>query len=215
MYKSQSSMDLVQSGHQCSGNIDKLKHHYETVSVQYNKQVLKSGYVAPKNLVSFTKTFTVDSIPLTDLEILDVGCGTGLVGIELYKHGFTKIDGIDLSIQMIKQADKLNIYRKLISDIDIQVPNLAEKIGKYDLLVACGIFTLGHVVPESLYNLLACLKITGLITLTARNSYANKYKFHEFILDSEKKGILQIVDYLPNQPYHDEKCEYWALRPKN
>ena len=31
-----------------------------------------------------------------DVRILDVGCGTGLVGEELYKRGYKNIDGVDL-----------------------------------------------------------------------------------------------------------------------
>ena len=38
------------------------------------------------------------------LRIIDVGCGTGLVGVELEKDGFTNFDGIDISQEMIDIA---------------------------------------------------------------------------------------------------------------
>ena len=34
-----------------------------------------------------------------DCKILDVGCGTGLVGAELAKAGFTNYDGVDVSYE--------------------------------------------------------------------------------------------------------------------
>ena len=38
------------------------------------------------------------------LKIVDVGCGTGLVGQELEKSGFINFDGIDISQEMIDIA---------------------------------------------------------------------------------------------------------------
>ncbi len=36
-----------------------------------------------------------------ELKIIDVGCGTGLVGRELERAGFSNFDGIDISKEMI------------------------------------------------------------------------------------------------------------------
>jgi len=47
------------------------------------------------------------------LRIIDVGCGTGLVGVELEKGGFSNFDGIDISQEMIDIAKQRN-YSKLI-----------------------------------------------------------------------------------------------------
>ena len=45
--------------------------------------------------------------------ILDLGCGTGLVGLEL-KNNFSYLEGIDLSKAMIEEAKQKKIYNKLV-----------------------------------------------------------------------------------------------------
>ena len=51
-------------------------------------------------------------------KIIDFGCGTGLVGVELTKNGFTNIVGIDGSQEMLevaksKQMDGKPVYREI------------------------------------------------------------------------------------------------------
>lgn len=46
-----------------------------------------------------------------DVSILDLGCGTGLVGEELYKRGYKNIDGLDLCAKFMKVAEAKGIYR--------------------------------------------------------------------------------------------------------
>lgn len=45
--------------------------------------------------------------------ILDVGCGTGLVGQELAARGFKQITGIDFSEQMLEAAAVKQVYANL------------------------------------------------------------------------------------------------------
>ncbi|XP_067665490.1 methyltransferase-like protein 27 [Haliotis asinina] len=51
------------------------------------------------------------------VNILDVAAGTGLVSVEMRKHGFTHIDGLDPSEGMLAQAKKNNLYDRYICDI--------------------------------------------------------------------------------------------------
>ena len=46
-----------------------------------------------------------------ELRILDVGCGTGLVGSELHKIGYRDLDGLDASPEMLKIAAEKNIFK--------------------------------------------------------------------------------------------------------
>ena len=46
-----------------------------------------------------------------DASILDLGCGTGLVGEHLHRHGYTNIDGLDLSPELLQVAQAKGIYR--------------------------------------------------------------------------------------------------------
>ena len=41
--------------------------------------------------------------------VLDLGCGTGAVGIRLFSEGFTSIDGIDISQAMLDVAARKRV----------------------------------------------------------------------------------------------------------
>ena len=47
--------------------------------------------------------------------ILDLGCGTGLFGLEIEQF-CQNLEGIDLSEKMLREAKKKNIYNKLIRE---------------------------------------------------------------------------------------------------
>ena len=48
--------------------------------------------------------------------VLDLGCGTGLLGPEVRRH-CSQLEGIDLSSKMLKFAKQKNVYDKLIVHI--------------------------------------------------------------------------------------------------
>jgi predicted TPR repeat methyltransferase len=67
------------------------------------------------------------------LDILDLGCGTGLTGAA-FAGIARRLDGVDLSPRMIEQASARGIYERLIvADLDSV---LAEKGSPYDLILA-------------------------------------------------------------------------------
>ena len=81
--------------------------------------------------------------------VLDVGCGTGLVGVCLHEGGIGSIDGIDISQPMLDEAAKKEtssgrpVYRKLIAaDLtkQLQIPD-----NEYAGLISAGTFTHGHL----------------------------------------------------------------------
>lgn len=49
-------------------------------------------------------------------KILDVGCGTGLVGEHLFRFGFKSLDGLEPAKQMISIAQTKNIYRHIYTE---------------------------------------------------------------------------------------------------
>ncbi|WP_136679216.1 tetratricopeptide repeat protein [Neptunomonas sp. XY-337] len=74
------------------------------------------SYSAHQHVASLTAQF----LSLPPVELLDLGCGTGLVGKELRKALPTcALAGVDLSANMLKLAEEQSIYNRLIqSDID-------------------------------------------------------------------------------------------------
>ena len=81
-----------------------------------NTMVSGLGYTLP---AIFADRFAA-VVPWRDALALDVGCGTGLVGVELVKHGFSRLEGIDLSGAMVAQAQRRGIYQRLaIADLSL------------------------------------------------------------------------------------------------
>ena len=83
---------------------------YREWAETYDRELVQDfGYVAPQIAVdSFMR-----KAPDRALPILDMGCGTGLVGKLLYQAGYEHIDGIDLSPEMLAKAASLQVYQNL------------------------------------------------------------------------------------------------------
>jgi predicted TPR repeat methyltransferase len=71
------------------------------------------------------------------LEILDLGCGTGLVGAQLRQIARI-LSGVDLSSRMLKKAEQRGIYDDLTCSEIIEF--LLGNVRKYDLVVAADVF---------------------------------------------------------------------------
>jgi len=80
----------------------------------------------------------VDDIPNTHtLDILDIGCGTGLCGVAFSDLARTLI-GVDLSSQMLKQARIRGIYANLIQGDFLDV--LRANSVTYDMILSADLF---------------------------------------------------------------------------
>lgn len=88
--------------------------------------------------------------------MLDIGCGTGMVGVEIRRLGAAVVDGIDISPEVLAEAaakhdDRGLVYRNLV-EADLSVnPELPNH--PYTGVVSAGTFTHGHLGPESLIRL--------------------------------------------------------------
>jgi len=64
------------------------------------------GFHDPKKCQELTsECYQLVGKEKADVEILDMGCGTGLVGQYLYEDGFRQIVGLDASAGMLKEAE--------------------------------------------------------------------------------------------------------------
>lgn len=85
--------------------------------------------------------------------VLDVGAGTGLLGVALAAAGTGPVDAIDLSPEMLAVARGKGCYRHLTAaDLTRPLPPLATP---FHGVVSSGTFTHGHLGPEVLPPLIA------------------------------------------------------------
>jgi SAM-dependent methyltransferase len=91
-----------------------------------------------------------DAAITTDTPIADVGCGTGLVASALNLPR-EQIDGIDISVEMLRVAKEKRLYRSLYK-VDL-TKSLDVIANDYGAVLSAGTFTSGHLGPEPLESL--------------------------------------------------------------
>ncbi len=97
-----------------------------------------------------------DHLPDRTAQLLDVGCGTGLAGQFLAELGFSVIDGLDISPEMMQVARRRGIYRHFVA-ADLNHP-LDMPDAHYDGATCSGTFTHGHVDARCLDELFRILR---------------------------------------------------------
>jgi len=195
----------------------RLVRYYDHWSESYDHDVWSEQYSGPSFVADYlTRQSTTDEFSLDlgdrNVEILDVGCGTGLVGIALQEKGYRYVDGIDLSEAMIAVASKTNAYRSLMGGYDIHEQNDALDDGAYPIVVSCGVFTTGHVAPSGLNELLRLTRPGGICLVSTRKSYFAGTDFKLMCNQVQQSGRVRLADCIMNGPYlRDEGAHYWVF----
>jgi len=98
------------------------------------------------------------------LDVLDLGCGTGLVGIELSRYARALV-GVDLSEKMLERARKRNIYTRLIRD-NLGSALSAEPESSYHVVAAADVFVYVGRLDEIVLAVRRVLRPHGLFVFT-------------------------------------------------
>lgn len=165
---------------------------YDVWSKSYDSYVLDQEYTGPNEIVSQLASMILN-FNEQKIEILDFGCGTGLVGQEIKKRNLNVIlDGVDISSQMLDKARIKNCYRNL-HEANLMVENIfLQNNKKYQIIISCGVFLEGHAPIEVIEKLLDILYVEGFLLFTIRNSYLEQEKetFHKYLIQNQKVKIL-------------------------
>ena len=96
--------------------------------------------------------------PKDEIKIIDAGAGTGLMAVELQKLGYTNVYALDISQEMLNEAKKKNVYKKLICAAltDQRIPEI--KTGEFDALICGGSMFKGHVRSSALTEMVRMIK---------------------------------------------------------
>jgi ubiquinone/menaquinone biosynthesis C-methylase UbiE len=131
--------------------------------------------------------------------VLDVGCGTGVVGERLAAHGLVTIDGLDISASMLKVARHKRVgdnavYRQLI-EADLGEPIPIDD-HHYDAVVSAGTFVSGHVDANALYELVRILRPGGVLVFTVADSHWGAGGFGAVLSDLVESRLVETIDEL-------------------
>ncbi|WP_245515086.1 class I SAM-dependent DNA methyltransferase [Jiella endophytica] len=209
------SESTIHASHELDGDTGKLEKYYADWASRYDDDVRSEEYGGPAAIASMALMMAESYLgrsPKT-VRVLDAGCGTGLAGIELKAKGFSKIDGFDLSEEMCDIARETGVYDKLAANVDLNVEAEPVFEEKYDLVVCCGVFTLGHVEPVGLRRLASYLNDGGYLVASTRKSYYDGSDFESETARIEADGILERVSTLKDAVYiAEEGAHYWIYR---
>lgn len=156
--------------------------------------IVDSGYVYHQEVV---KAFS-DGLSDPGQPVLDVGCGTGVVGGELAKLGVSVIDGIDISPEMLAEAAAKTcngrpVYRQLIeADLTGQT-ELAD--GAYAGVVSSGAFTHGILGPETILELLRAAKPGARFALGINSAHFEEFGFGNWLGKQQSDGHISELEF--------------------
>ncbi len=172
--------------------------------------IRESGYVYHRNVAAVHLGVWPDGpsapAPGSGEPILDVGCGTGAVGLELRRLGASVVDGIDLSAEMLaKAAAKIEqdepVYREL-AEVD-----LTEAHGlpgtPYRGVVSAGTFTHGHLGPEPLLALVANAAPGTRFTIGVNGAHFVEHGFEARLGELERSNRITARALVPVPMYAD------------
>jgi predicted TPR repeat methyltransferase len=131
--------------------------------------------------------------------VLDIGAGTGVMAWHLRRLGIGPVDGVDISPEMLAVAAEKRLYQGLFEcDITQALPFADHAYGG---VVSTGTFTLGHVGPGPLPELVRVTRPGGVICLSVRDSHYEAAGF-QAALDALGRAIGDL-HIAPERLYDD------------
>ncbi len=204
-----SDNEAIDAALHLDGDPDRVREFYEDWARSYNLDTSQSEYSGP----AIAARLLAEHLAPGDGSVLDAGCGTGLVGVELQKLGYQRIDGFDLSPAMADEAAATGAYRDLRGNIDLMRAAETYPDKTYDAVLSIGVFTLGHVPPEGLEVLLKLVRPDGLLLVSTRVQYYLQTEFQRVADDLIADGEAILVRMVRDAPYNnDGDAHYWVFR---
>jgi predicted TPR repeat methyltransferase len=132
---------------------DDFADRFETTLVD------RLAYATPSRLATFIREHAGDGFD----RVLDLGCGTGLMAVEIAHEGRV-IDGVDLSPKMLDHARAKGLYRELHAAEVLEFLLAAEQ--RWDLLVAADVFVYVGELEPVFAAALRCLPAGGVFAFS-------------------------------------------------
>ena len=183
-----------------------VENYYDewTIENKYDKDMVDWKYSGPQETVNLFKKHA----PNQDIKILDAGCGTCLVGVELKKNGFNNLDGADFSQKMLDLVQE-NIYQNLFK-IDLN-KKVVINDNTYDGITCVGTFTFGHVNPPALDEMVRICKTGSLIGFTINIGIYEEYGFDKKIKELEDKNSWKIIEFFKSNYIASKVVNAWLV----
>ena len=166
---------------------DSSRDIYDDWSEDYDEHLRNEfGYISP----AVAAAELAGNLERRDLEIIDYGCGTGLVGEALHEQGFVNIDGADISDGMLEQARAKQVYRRLLcADLTARIP-LDD--ASYEAGLCVGSMGAGHVAAQHVPEMLRPIQQGGLFVIIMNGTYFCSGGFEQAFQKMQDDGLWSI-----------------------
>tara|TARA_B100000941_G_C28406610_1_gene501104 strand:- start:36 stop:662 length:627 start_codon:yes stop_codon:yes gene_type:complete len=169
---------------------------------KYNSDMFEWEYSGPKETSEILSKYSNDK----DIKIYDAGCGSGLVGIELKKYGFSNFDGADISKQLLNQIPT-NLYNHL-EQVDLNKKILKED-DFYDVVMCVGTFTFAHVKADALDEFVRITKRNGLLCFTINEAIYIDYGFKSKIDNLVNNNKIKKIEFFKSNYLASKDVNAW------
>jgi len=167
---------------------DELSAAYAAWAAGYDRDTLAAGYCLPFQALSWVaRHVRPDAGP-----VLDAGCGTGLSGPYLKALGYSRIEGLDFSRDMLDVAATRGAYD------DLRRATLGEVLpwpnDHFAAFLSTGVFTEGHAPASSLSELCRITRPGGVAVFTVRDKIFETGGFASVIEDLTTRGVWRKIE---------------------
>ena len=183
---------------------------YDDWAATYDDELAENDYATPRRVAQALARYQED----TSAPVLDYGCGTGLSGIALQQAGFTHVDGMDPSTDMLAQARPKGVYHTL-HHIGLDDPAPIPE-GRYSAITCAGVIGPGAAPASTVDTVMNALPSTGLFALSLNDHAIAEHGFEAALNQWVDCGAARLVmrEYGPHLPGQDIKAFVYVLEKK-
>lgn len=191
----QAAMDSLRQGSTDSAAVEA---YYDGWAEDYDRTLHDWNYKAPTEAAE-----TLAGLLPPGAEILDVGCGTGLVGAALSARLDCRLGGLDISAEALSIATAGGYYAE-VGRHDLQRLPLPADTDSYDAAVCIGVLTYIETPEALLKDVCRVVRPGGIVYFTHRSDLWERQAFDR-VIDAMTAGsywqaprIRRDCAYLPN-----------------
>ena len=186
---------------QHASDSESIRELYDDWARGYEDDIVQWGYVAPVVAVELLAKHAPKHA-----QIIDVGCGTGLVGVALNAAGFHDVVGVDASPASLDIAAKTGCYRAL-TEIDLTAlpTDLPEE--HFGGLICVGVMTYLPDVEATCREFARLAEPGAPLVVTQRTDlFASRDTEAAFdaLAADDTWTIIEVTDPMPYLPDHPE-----------
>ena len=169
---------------------------------KYDKDMVDWNYTGPKETSEVFNKHAKDKT----IKIFDAGCGTGLVGVELKKFGFSNFYGADLSQTLLDLVPE-GLYKSL-EKVDLN-KRINHDDNTFDAVMCVGTFTFGHVKPPALDEFVRITKKGGLICFTINEGIHEEYGFDKKLEQLKNENKWKEIEFFKSDYIASKDVNAW------